>query len=177
LPAPERPLLVVVTGPPGSGKTTIAGEVQARTGLPLIAKDAIKEVIGEELGVTAEGDSKRLGAAVFELMGALMRELLERGVSVIVEGNFAVGRPLFGDLPPARIVQVHVTAPLDELLARMRERDSDRHPVHYDIEAADEIAERFSRGEWEALPLDGDLIRIDTSASPDLDALLAPLGR
>jgi hypothetical protein len=70
---------------------------------------------------------------------------------------------------------VHVTAPTEVLLARMRERGSERHPVHYDAEAADEILSRHARGEWEPLPLDGELIRIDTSLSPDLDAVLAPL--
>jgi predicted kinase len=169
------PLLVVVTGPPGSGKTTIAGRVRDLTGLPLIAKDAIKERLGEELGVTERADSKQLGAAVFGLMGDLMRELLEHGVSFVLEGNFSAAYPLFDDMPPARIVQIHVTAPRDVLLERMRERDAERHPVHYDAEAADEIVERLQRGEWEPLPLGGELIRVDTAQSPDLDVLLAPL--
>jgi predicted kinase len=171
----ELPLLVVVTGPPGSGKTTIAEEVRQRTGLPLIAKDAIKELLGEQLGVTEPADSKRLGSAVFALIGRLVRELLEQRVSVIAEGNFAVGYPLFDDLPPVRIVQVHVGAPARVLAARRRERANERHPVHWDDEAEEEIVQRLARGEWEPLPLDGDLIRIDTSESPDLDAVLAPL--
>jgi predicted kinase len=175
LPPPEQPLLVVVTGPPGSGKTTIADAVQERTGLPLIAKDTLKETLGEQLGVTDPLDSKQLGFAVFAVIGHLVRELLGHGVSLIAEGNFAVGYPVFDDLPPARVVQVHVTAPTEVLLARMRERGSERHPVHYDAEAADEILSRHARGEWEPLPLDGELIRIDTSLSPDLDAVLAPL--
>jgi predicted kinase len=149
--------------------------VQTRTGLPLLAKDTIKEVLGGSLGVTRPEDSKRLGAAVFALMGTIMHELLAHGVSLIVEGNFAVGWPQFDDLPPARIVQVHVTAPVEVLLARMRERGSDRHPVHYDAEAAEEIGERVAGGEWDALPLPGRLLRIDTSSPADLDRLLAPL--
>jgi predicted kinase len=173
----EPPLLVVVTGPPGSGKTTIAGRARALSGLPLIAKDAIKERLGEELGVTSPADSKRLGSAVFGLMGDLLRELLERGVSLVIEGNFSVAYPLFDDLPPARVVQIHVSAPSDVLLRRMRERDAERHPVHYDAEVAEEVLERLARGEWEPLPLDGELIRIDTSTDPDVDALLEPLRR
>jgi predicted kinase len=169
------PLLVVVTGPPGSGKTTIAKRVQELTELPLVAKDSIKELLGEELGITEPAESKRLGAAVFRLIGDVVRELLAHGASVIVEGNFSVLYPLFDDLPPARIVQIHVGAPRDVLLERMRERDAERHPVHYDAEAADEIVERLEQGEWEPLPLDGDLIRIDTSQDVDLEALLEGL--
>lgn len=171
----EPPLLVVVTGPPGSGKTTIAEEVRRRTGLPLIAKDAVKELLGEELAVTEPADSKRLGSAVFALIGHLVRELLEQRVSLIAEGNFAVGYPLFDDLPPARIVQVHVSAPPDVLAARRRERSGERHSVHWDDEAEEEIVQRLAHGEWEPLPLEGKLIRIDTAASPDLDAVLAAL--
>jgi predicted kinase len=175
------PLLIVVTGPPGSGKSTIADRVRARTGLPLVAKDSIKELLGEELDVTTATDSKRLGSAVFRLMGDLMRELLEHGVSLVIEGNFAVGYPLFDDLPPARVIQVHVGAPREVLLERMRTRDAERHPVHYDAEAMDEITARLDRGEWEPLPLEGELIRIDTSGGASVEELvddaLAPLLR
>jgi predicted kinase len=175
LPAPEQPLLVIVAGPPASGKTTIAGAIRERTGLPLIAKDSLKEILGEQLGVSDPLDSKRLGSAVFGLIGHLVRELVGHGVSLIAEGNFAVAYPLFDDLPRARVIQVHVTAPAEVLLERMRERGSERHPVHYDAQAADEILVRHARGEWEPLPLEGELIRIDTSAPPDLDAVLAAL--
>jgi predicted kinase len=175
LPAPEQPLLVIVAGPPASGKSTIADAIRARTGLPLIAKDSLKEILGEQLGVHDPLDSKQLGSAVFGLIGHLVRELLGHGVSLIAEGNFAVGYPLFDDLPRARVIQVHVTAPAEVLLERMRERGSKRHPVHYDAQAADEILARHARGEWEPLPVEGELIRIDSSAPPDLDAVLAEL--
>jgi len=42
--------------------------VKARLGLPLIAKDTLKEVLGESLGVTERAASQRLGEAVFETM-------------------------------------------------------------------------------------------------------------
>lgn len=45
--------------------------------------------------------------------------------------------------------------------------------VHYDAEAADEIGERVTAGEWEPLPLDGDLLRIDTDPFPDVAVVAA----
>jgi predicted kinase len=128
-------------------------------------------VLGDALSIRGSVDSRRLGSAVFELLGALVRELLEAGVSLILEGNFAAGSPALAALPPAQIVQVHLSAPPETLRARLLERDAHRHPVHYDREAADEIAERAARGEWEPLPLGGTLVELEATAPIDVAAL------
>jgi predicted kinase len=41
---------VLITGLPGSGKTTIARPLAHALGLPLVAKDAIKETLFDTLG-------------------------------------------------------------------------------------------------------------------------------
>ncbi len=111
---------------------------------------------------------------MFGLIELLVRELLANGTSLIAEGNF--NRPtIFEELPPARIVQVHVWAEPEVLLARMLERDTHRHPVHWDREAAAELIDRTRAGEWEALALPGKVISIDTTVWPDLDEALAAL--
>lgn len=38
----NKSLVVMVSGPPASGKTTMALELSARLGLPLVSRDAIK---------------------------------------------------------------------------------------------------------------------------------------
>lgn len=90
---------------------------------------------------------------------------------MIAEGNF---RPeFFPALPPARVTQVYVTAAAETLHERMLLRDTHGHPVHYDREAADEVAARAAAGEWPRLPLGGTLIEIDSTQWPDLDEVLA----
>lgn len=166
-------MLVVVTGPPGSGKSAVAAALRRRLGLPLIAKDTLKEVLGEALDIRGRVESQPLGAAIFELLASIVHELLASGVSVVAEGNFHAASTLFADLPPARIVQVHVTADPALLRTRMLERAETRHPVHWDAEAADEVARRASAGEWCALSLQGELVEIDTTTWPHLDEVVA----
>ncbi len=53
---------VVVSGPPASGKTTLARAIAPALGLPLIAKDTIKEALMTVHGpprVTGEQPSRR----------------------------------------------------------------------------------------------------------------------
>jgi len=161
-----------VTGPPGAGKTTIAAALHQRLGLPVIAKDSIKELLGDALEFDGDRhESRRLGIATFRIQYALVHELLAAGVSLIAEGNFRA--EWFPGLPQARVTQVHVTAAPETLRKRLLERDTHRHPVHYDRQAADEIAAAAAGGAWGPLPLVGALVEIDTTAWPDLDEVLA----
>jgi len=104
-------------------------------------------------------------------MATVVHELLAHDVSLICEGNFVAESVVFRDLPPARIAQVHVSAPPDVLRARLLDRDPDRHPVHYDREAADELVALAAEGKWAPLPLGGELIRVDGTRTLDVDGL------
>jgi hypothetical protein len=105
-------------------------------------------------------------------MATVVHELLAHGVSLICEGNFVPESVIFRDLPPTRIVQVHVSAPPEVLRGRLLERDPHRHPVHYDREAADEIVALAVDGRWEPLPLGGALVRVDGTQPLDVDELM-----
>jgi predicted kinase len=106
---------------------------------------------------------------VFDLVFHVLGELLAAGQSAVAEGNFARAEPFLA-LPPARVLQVHVTAPPDVLRARLAARD-DGHPVHYDAVAADEIAARAAAGEWSPLAIGADLLHVDTTAFPDVTGI------
>jgi predicted kinase len=166
-----HPLLVMVTGMPSSGKTSVAEELARRLRLPLVAKDEIKESLYESLGADDVASSGRLGAAAFALIFALARTMLGSCVSVIVEGNFFHDHEAeFVALPPHRLVQLHCHAPLPVLLDRYARRS--RHPGHHDTEKIKELPSRFESGAHSPLTLDGQLVRLDTTRPIDFDALV-----
>ena len=165
------PLLVVVTGPPAAGKTTVAQGISSRLRLPLIQKDTIKEALFDSLGAGDLAWSKRLGEATFTVMWALLGESLAAGASIVVEANFVRGESesRFEALPGARIVQLHCSAPLDVLLQRYASRE--RHPGHVDGERIDALGGVVESGRHGPLDLSGETIRLDTSEEVGLDVL------
>jgi len=131
------PLLVLITGQPGSGKTTLARQLAADLQLPLIAKDAIKESIASLSSADAISTetSQALGAAAFDVVFSL----LDQGFSAITEASWnpTVAAPLLGALSQP-IVEVHCAC--DPATARRRyiERAPTRHWIHTDSERFDD---------------------------------------
>lgn len=164
------PLLVIVTGMPSSGKTTVAEGLARRLGLPLIAKDTIKESLYGSVGAVDVVASAALGDAAYALIFALAGAMLESGVSLIVEANFFRSQaPQFAALPEHRLVQIHCHAPLEVVLQRYAARE--RHAGHHDAEKIRELPGRFASGAHDPLELAGQLIEVDTTRPVDLEAL------
>lgn len=180
--APRRPLVLLVTGAPASGKSTIARQLSRQLGIPLLSKDLFKETLFDELGWSDRQWSQRLGITSTALLFRSAAALLEVGQSLTIESNFY---PEW-DLPPlrqladrfgCRFVQVVCTASTQTLLERYRRRieTGERHPGHTESEPLDEVLSRIANGRWDALDLDGLVITVDTdqSDSPDIESLVA----
>lgn len=167
--------MVVVTGPPAAGKTTIARELAWRLRLPLIAKDTIKEALFDGLGTGDLTWSQRLGTATYLAMGALLEEAVAAGASVVTEANFVRGSDLEKRLASllARYAQIHCSAPLDVLVERYAARE--RHPGHADRERIDALRNAIESGRHEPLDLPGELIRVDTSGPVEVAAIAESL--
>lgn len=84
-------LFVVVSGPPASGKSTLAPLLAAELALPLIAKDTIKDALMSLLPVQDVEASRQLGRAA---VTAMLAVAAESPVGAVLESNFYDPSPL-----------------------------------------------------------------------------------
>ena len=125
--------VIVITGAPASGKTTLARMLAERLGLPVLAKDRIKETLFDALPGDSDW-SRRLGNASFQLLLQLVEELARGVGAFIVESAFRVsdGTELQRLLAGADVLHIHCQAADATLVERMSRRvaSGERHPGH-----------------------------------------------
>lgn len=172
-----RPVLVLVSGPPGAGKTTLAARLGADVGLPVIDRDDLKDAMFDTLGWSDREWSQRVGVAAYEVLYLIAERLLAAGVSVILDTNFqrgeAVGRlRAMQERHGCEVVEVHCRADPQVLARRFRERwqSGGRHPGHT-AEFTDEgafMSVLAERGFYEAVSL-GVVVEVDTTDPEHID--------
>ena len=161
-------MFVVVSGAPGSGKSTIAPPLARALDLPLLEKDVIKEALAEELPAHDVVESQRLGAATMRALVALAARNVGAALESTWHREFAV--PALWRLP-SPLVEVYCDVAPEVARDRYVARSGTRHPVHFDVEQGSDV-----RGWIERHPqyVDGGwpLITVDTSSPVDIDALV-----
>jgi predicted kinase len=170
----QAPLLIVVTGPPASGKTSAAEALAEQLKLAVLSKDTFKEVLYEQIG-SGDALEEPIERAALALLFAVAGMQLEAGVSLLVESNFDsefdVGHfHRLLDEHDVRLVQVHIGGDRERLVAKFASRaaSGDRHPGHQDEpEDVEEVRERIDAGDWDPLPLPGQLLEADMDDSED----------
>lgn len=133
---PFHRTIIMLSGAPGVGKTTIARPLSRALGMPLFAKDSIKERIHDVLTDTGPVDtswSRRLGAVAMEMLWLLAADAPE----CLLEANFWAGYEHQNDAlrtltNGGKLVEVYCTAPKEEILRRFdaRQARGERHSIH-----------------------------------------------
>src|SRR5258708_27729259 len=137
----SAPLVLIVTGAPASGKTTLGRQLAAALGLPYFSKDLFKESLFDSLGWQDRAWSLRLGGASTDLLFLSAEVLLAAGQPVALECNFRDewhGPTLraLAERFVCRFVQVVCAAPGPTLVQRFERRalSGERHPAHTDAQ-------------------------------------------
>jgi adenylylsulfate kinase-like enzyme len=172
---PEDIPLVIVSGLPASGKTTLARKLAPALSLSLLDKDDILEGLFEALGIGDADWRQRLSRASDEIF----ERLAKTSIGAVLTSFWR-----HSQMPPhsgtpvdwivstsQRIVEVYCVCDPDVAATRFIKRV--RHPGHLDIakQLEDVLANFRTLATMGPLGI-GKLIRVDTSADLDLDLVV-----
>lgn len=161
--------IVLITGLPGSGKSTLAGPLATALGLPIIAKDRLKEILFEALGVHDIAWSRQIGQAAITLQYEMMRTTK----SAVVDSALWTDRSE-AELEALKLpmVQVYCECPFEVARDRFfrRHKDGTRHEGFRDDSMTVEDFEAF-RPLTEPLRLSCPLLRVGTAEPVDAAAV------
>lgn len=85
----QKPTLIIISGLPGTGKTTLSKKIGEEFGLPVFSMDEIKETIWDITGHDFDFEfSDKIHKASFELIFYCTHSLLAKGKSLVTEAHF-----------------------------------------------------------------------------------------
>jgi predicted kinase len=169
-------LLIIITGAPGTGKTSLGNRLAAAFGMPFVHKDGIKETLFDSLGWKDRAWSRKLGTAAMDLLFYFVEIQLGAGRSFIVESNFY---PEFDTLRFAALQKRYSFVPFQILCrtdARVlgqryqrRATSGERHPGHVDQVLVEELDPVAIQRRHSALEIGGRVLPVDTTDFKVLD--------
>lgn len=171
------PTLVVVSGPPGAGKTTLAHAIARAVGCPAICRDEIKEGMVHAAPGFEAGPGDELSRRTLPTFFGVLNLLLNAGVTVVAEAAFQdrLWRP---GLEPfhglARIRIVHCLVDADVALSRRLQRwEADPLRRAHENTRPEDAAARHNT--FDRISVDAPWIEVDTTDgyTPGLDKIVA----
>jgi predicted kinase len=167
--------IILVTGHPATGKTTLAHYLARELSFPLIWKDQFKETLSEILGAPTAERSRRLSSVAWALLYQQVENLLKANISHVVESNFD---PFYAnehwinlkEKYEFKIIQIRCETQPEILLERYKKRvlDGSRHHGHVDASKDKEFLKSIEEHiEW--VEIESDSISFDTSSFNDVD--------
>lgn len=161
--------LVIISGLPATGKTVLSRKLAQHTGLPLLSKDTIKEILFNGVGHGDRAWGEKLNVPTYDLLDYVVEQEVAAKHSLIIEtpydSDFRKEKYLaLQEKYGFTCIQVLCYAEPQVLIQRFIDRigASDRHPGHNDAAALEDFkASIREAGKVEPLPLKGKVYEID----------------
>lgn len=165
-----HPTIIIVTGRPAAGKSTLAKWLSQELQLPLVSKDSIRETLFDRLGWKDRQWAQELGKASIDMMFYFARAELKVGHSIIMDNSFypPVSNPRFQALKEeyhAESVQIVCNSDRETLFRRFKSRadSGNRHPGHGDQAVLEELYTNLADNASQILENGSPVIEVDTT--------------
>lgn len=171
-----HPTIIIITGRPAAGKSTLAKWLSQELKFALVSKDSIREALFDRLGWKDRKWAQELGKASVDMMFYFAKAALEVGHSIIMDNTFdpAVSVSRFQtikDQYDAESIQIICDASNEILFERFKARyvSGDRHPGHGDEAVLDDLNTFLSSDYSPFLDIGGPIIEVDTNDFSKVD--------
>jgi predicted kinase len=181
-----QPLLAVVSGPPGSGTTTLAHMLAREIPCPAVCRDEIKEGLVHSQGEYTPAPGDDMARRTLDVFFGVIRFLVDAGVSLVAESAFQHRlwepglRPLL-DSARVRVVHCRIDASVAwERIGKRAEQSPARLAVHGDYSLSRPF-ESFKEGfeSFDPVALSVPSVEVDTTdgPKPSVEEIVAFLDR
>ncbi len=178
------PTLIIVSGPPGSGKTTLAHQIACAVGCPAVCRDEIKEGMVHAAPGFVGGADDDLTMRTLPVFFEVIELLLKAGVTTVAEAAFQdhVWRPRLTPLLGLATVRiVHCVVDAEVAFERILHRNTDDRTrrAHADPTPADRPEFLRRHREFNRVDLGLPWIEVDTTSGyhPGITAIAAFAGQ
>lgn len=165
-----KPVIILILGLPGAGKTTLGKKIANELQLPFISKDDIKVRLFDVYGWKDREASKQAGMASFRIMDYFIEEQIKNGNSLVLESTF---NPTYDDARfqawqkefGVRYVQLYCYADADVVRERFAERAKTdaRHVSAVEGDEGLQVLENYIQQGFTPLNIDSTIIKVDTT--------------